>query len=48
MVAISMSALFVTHIVFLVTGPLIIIGLMTWVLMLTSNAVGKSMLKRKS
>jgi hypothetical protein len=42
MVTMSKRALFVIHVTFLVVGPLIVLGLLAWVMILTRDPVGKS------
>ncbi|KIP09032.1 hypothetical protein PHLGIDRAFT_126626 [Phlebiopsis gigantea 11061_1 CR5-6] len=37
MVTVSLRGLFITHIVFLILGPLIVLGLLAWVLILTKD-----------
>ena len=45
MVTMSKRALFALHVVFLVIGPLVVLGLLAWVIILTKNTVGKFLVK---
>lgn len=41
MITFSFRALFVTDVIFLVIGPLVVLGLLAWVFILTKRAHGK-------
>lgn len=41
MISFSLQHLFITHIVLLILGPLVVLGLLAWVLILTSQNIGE-------
>lgn len=41
MITFSLRTLFVAHVVFLIIGPIVVLGMLAWVLILSNNDEGK-------
>lgn len=46
MVALSRKALFALHVTILILGPIVVLGLLTWVLVLTKDTFGECEIRR--